>query len=378
MRGNRREGRVVKRPIKWEPVIVFFAVTMLVAGLTTLIVFPDKKQTPKKPNPTATAAATPLEPVIPDQPTPGPGVSLKEVESEEPIRVATANIYKRLSWSGAAADLSRLTDSSTDLIGLNEISPGRAASIRAWAASRPGWHFYSPPASPTPFRTANSLLWNDAKLVLLDAGSEYGSHSATRTYAVDSRWITWAKFRVRKTGTKLYFLVTHMDPAVERRGVPRPNRTVRANQIYMAKLKSFAEQLVKTRRKRAVAPNVIIVGDWNVNALADRRVKAAVLPFSTLEGRGEGPIISNYTALGFSFPPTSPKSRRWIDYVALWVKLPLGSPQLSFDKQYSLRPVNSDHNPVVVDLTLKHSRLKVVRQAPRPSPQPSPTPVAAG
>lgn len=353
-----------------------FAIAMLVAGLTTLLVSPGRTGAPKGSEPTSVAKPTDLAPSLPPLPTPGPNTQLKEVEDQELIRVATANIYKRLSWSQAASDLSRLVDSDTDLIGLNEISPGRAASIRSWVATRSGWHFYSPPASPTLFRTANSLLWNDDKLVLLDAGSEYGSPSATRSYAVDSRWITWAKFRVRETGTPLYFLVTHMDPAVERGGVPRPNRTVRANQIYMEKLKSYAQKLVKPARKGGVAANLIIVGDWNVNALADRRVRASVLPFSVLEGRGEGPIISNYTALGFSIPPTSPKSRRWIDYVALWTKLPLNSPQMSFDKQYSLRPVNSDHNPVLVDLRLKHSRLKKVHRDSPADTQPAPTPVA--
>jgi len=123
---------------------VVFAIAMLVAGLTTLLVSPGRTGAPKGSEPTSVAKPTDLAPSLPPLPTPGPNTQLKEVEDQELIRVATANIYKRLSWSQAASDLSRLVDSDTDLIGLNEISPGRAASIRSWVATRSGWHFYSP------------------------------------------------------------------------------------------------------------------------------------------------------------------------------------------------------------------------------------------
>jgi len=379
MRGKRCPDLAARRRTGIEAAAAVFAVVMLLAGVSTLVLAPRESSHRPQTDPTKWVLPAPT---VPPLASPGPGANLETVIQQVPMRVATANIYSRMSWSRAAADLTRLVDPNTDLIGLNEISPGRAESIRAWVAARPGWHFYAPPASPTPFRVSNSLLWNDSRLDLIDSGSEFGSRSATRRYAVDSRWITWAKFRVRKTGTTVYFLVTHMDPAVERGGVPRPNATVGANQIYMDKLKSFAQQLVNPRTKGDPPSNVIIVGDWNVNALADRRVAAAVLPYTLLEGRGQGPIISSYTALGFDFPPTSPRSRRWIDYVALWAKMPLGGPELSFTKQYSPRPVYSDHNPVIVDLVLKHAGVKVVGEASnrvRPnSPLPDPTPVAAG
>lgn len=379
MRGKRRPDPAARRRVGIESAAVVFAVVMLVAGVTTVALAPRESRHRSEPGSTKWVLPPPT---VPPLVSPGPGANLETVIREVPMRVATANIYSRMSWSGAAADLANLVDQNTDLVGLNEISPSRASAINAWVATKPGWHFYAPPSSPTPFRVSNSLLWNEARLDLIDSGSEFGSRSATRRYTVDSRWITWAKFRVRKTGTTVYFLVTHMDPDVERAGVPRRNATVGANQIYMGKLKSFAQQLVNPRTKGDQPSNVIIVGDWNVNALADRKVAAAEMPFAFLEGRGAGPIISSYTALGFNFPPTSPRSRRWIDYVALWAKMPLGGPELSFTKQYSPSPVNSDHNPVIVDLVLRHSGVKVVgegsKQVRSNSPPPGPTPVAAG
>lgn len=354
---------------------MLFAITMLIAGLSTLVLAP--RHGVRKPGLEPTPWVLPA-PMVPPLLTPGPKPQLVKVPERLPMRVATANIYQRLSWSRALSDINRLMDPNTDLIGLNEINPGRAVALQSWIATRPGWHFYAPPASPTQFRLSNSLIWNDARLKLLDTGSEFGSQSATRKYAVDSRWITWAKFRVRKSGTTLYFLVTHMDPAVERRGVPRPNGTVRANQVYMDRLLDFAAGLVKSTGRAERSSNVIIVGDWNVNALADRRVAASVLPFAVLEGRGEGPIISNYSALGFTFPPTSPKSHRWIDYVAVWSRMPLGGPELSFQEQYSPRPVYSDHNPVIADLVLKYFKLKGIGPGPDQDSMPGPTPVASG
>ena len=360
-------GRGRRRPLR-DVVVLTAATLILLAGVATVVLAPTTKPPKVKLPPLALPSPTaePLRSTGPDQ-------VLGWVPSRLPMRVATANLYQRLSWPRAAADLERLMDDNTDVIGLNEITPRRAAQIKSWLPSASNWHFYAPPTTPTPFRVSNSLLWNDARLKLLDSGSEFGSKSATRKYAVDSRWITWAKFRVKKSGTQLYFLVTHMDPAVERAGVPRPNATVAANLAYMDKLKAFVPELLKADKHGVFATNVVIVGDWNVNALADRKVQAARLPFVSLEGRGEGPIISNYSALGFTFAPTSTKSRRWIDYIALWAHLPEGSPDLTFNKQYSPKGGYSDHNPVIADLVLDYRTLKQVEQPLPPTPLPSPS-----
>lgn len=359
---DKRQWHSVRRPHR-ETAVVITAALILLAGLVTVVLSPRAERSTVKLPPLALPT-----PAVPSPPTAGPDPVLDLVHKQLPLRVATANIYQRLSWPRAAADLERLMEANIDVIGLNEITPGRAAEIKGWLGDDKGWHLYAPPTTPTRFRVSNSLLWNDARLRLLDSGSEFGSHSGTRKYAVDSRWITWAKFKIKKSGTNLYFLVTHMDPAVERRGVPRPNATVGANAVYMDRLKSFVPELTKAAKSGSSAGNVVIVGDWNVNALADRRVQAAAMPFVRLEGRGEGPIISNYTALGFSFPPTSPKSRRWIDYIALWSDLPKGNPELSFTKQYSPKGGYSDHNPVIADLVLKYRALRKAESELLPTP----------
>lgn len=272
----------------------------------------------------------------------GPAGGLKTVKVDYPVRVTTANIYQKLPWSKAVSDLSTLTVPGTDMVGLNEITPTRASEIASWVGSRPGWSFWAPPATPSRFRVENSVLWNSRNLSLLDSGSEYASRSATPTYAVDSRWVNWVKFEHKPSKTNIYFLVTHTDPAVERGGHPRNVPAVGTNLTYMRKLLEMSQTFAKDGV-------VVICGDWNVNAKADRSVQASTMPYAVLEGGGSGPLLSNYSALGFGIPPTSPESGRWIDYVAIWNQFPVGSPTLDFAKQYSATRVNSDHDPVTVD-----------------------------
>lgn len=341
-----------------EALVTAVVLLALAAGVV-LVLARQHPGTPPRGTPAPTASPTATSPTgVPPTPAPevikpggGPsgqehGGSLQTVRVDYPLRVTQANIYQGLAWPAVASDLGALTQAGTDLVGLNEITPARAGLIRGWVSSRSGWQFYAPEPRPTPFRLENAILYNERNLRLLRTGSEYGSASATPTYKVDSRWINWVELEHKPSGTHVYFLVTHTDPAVERGGHPRPVAAVGTNLTYLHKLLALARGLAKDGV-------VVITGDWNVDARADHAVGASSMPYAVLEGSGHGPILSNYSALGFGIPPTSPQSHRWIDYVAIWNAVAVGAPQLLFERQFSSTHVHSDHDPVTVDFRLR-------------------------
>lgn len=265
------------------------------------------------------------------------------------VVVATANLYTRLPWPAAQADLDRLA-SGADLIGLNEVTPERARQIAAWTAQRTGWELVRPTDVRSRWSGSNAVLVRTRTFDTLQRGVVFGSRASMRGYRIDSRWITWVQLREKRSGRPLVYLQTHMDAAVEHNGRPRGNAAprVRNNVQYMSTLSRMV-QAFQTNHE------VLVGGDWNVDARADRQVQHPQLPFTRLEARNQAArpgLRSTYSLLGFGVPPTSRYAGgRWIDYLAIWTR-PEDEAKAVVTGHQVLTGVNSDHNPLVATVRL--------------------------
>lgn len=305
------------------------------------------------PTPSALPSEIPVLALPPTVPTPGIPLASAEALAAALMRttditVATANLYVRLPWEKARADLDRLA-TRAGLIGLNEISPERAAQIRGWVAANPGWVFVRPTYAGNRWSGSNAVLVRTEQYDVLDNGVVFGSRASMPGYRVDSRWITWVQLVERTTARPLVYLQTHMDAAVETRGYPRQRAGARLsnNEQYMATLRAMAASFARTHE-------VVVGGDWNVDANADRRVRSARLPFQRLEDAGavdRDGLRSSYTLLGFGVPPTSNHAgNRYIDYLALWIRTAGSSATMV--RHEVLTGAHSDHNPLLATIRL--------------------------
>ncbi|HET7736553.1 MAG TPA: hypothetical protein VFK52_11290 [Nocardioidaceae bacterium] len=254
---------------------------------------------------------------------------------------STANLYVGMSSAEALADLNLLAQDSA-VIGLNEVTRERAGLLRSWASAREGWTFFSPTSPSNAYQGLNAVLVDTKVFKVLDQGVLFGSRSSMTGYRINSRWITWMLLEHKRSSTRVSWVQTHMDAAVESNGRPRggSGQRIRNNLEYMRVLQSTVERL-------AQAGEVVVAGDWNVDASADRQVQDPAFPYAVLQGYGSDDSLpglrSVYTELGLKSPSTSPG--RWIDYILTW-KRPAAERVLSVRDYRILAPVNSDHNPV--------------------------------
>ncbi len=264
------------------------------------------------------------------------------------VVVATANLYIAMPWAQAREDLERLT-ARADVIGLNEISPARAADLAGWTRDHPGWQLVRPVDRRSVWSGQNAVLVRTTRLEPLARGVVFGSRASMTGYRINARWITWVQLHDPVSGRGLVFIQTHMDAAVESDGRPRSGagQRVANNLQYMRTVQRMAEVFAPTHE-------VVVGGDWNVDARADRAVRSSRLPYRVLEGAsavGLAGLRTTYSVFGFTVPPTSRYAGgRWIDYLALWTRP--DHQHAAFTGQQELTGVNSDHNPLLAGLRL--------------------------
>ena len=229
----------------------------------------------------------------------GPVPAAEAAEAEPTrVRVATANLYVRLPWRLARQDLERLLGRA-EVIGLNEVGPERAAQIRRWLPS--GWSLVRPTDARSPWSGSNAVLVDRTRFELLDEGVVFGSRAAMPAYRIDSRWITWVRLQERETGATLVHLQTHLDAAVERAGLPRAGAATRVRNNAR-----YQRTVLRLVRSFAAQAEVVVGGDWNVDARADRRVGYRLFPAALLEAQQpDGRLRSTYSLLGLDVAPTS-------------------------------------------------------------------------
>lgn len=351
-------------------VLTLIVVVALLAGLLALIVWLTRSpSTPRHPitQPSASPSATPTSTT--PAPKPGQGVpttapkapppkidpgsgSLRTVHFNYPLRVTTANIKQGMAWGKTAADLSKVVLPGTDIVGLNESTPRRIPLINSWLRGRPGWH-YSAIDPRSHWQMDVSILWNDHNLQLLHAGNTYGAPANIPPYKINARWIAWAEFKDKRTGSHVYYMQLHFNAGYNQAGHPGHARSVAENVTYMHTLLGMASKFAKDG-------NVIIGGDWNVDARMDERRQSPALPYAMLSGGGRGPFQTNWAKFGFTLPPTD---HTWIDYLAIWLRTGATQPKISFLRQYETTHTFSDHHFLTTDIDLNQIRLLGLQKA---------------
>ncbi|WP_114559937.1 exonuclease/endonuclease/phosphatase family protein [Desertihabitans aurantiacus] len=272
------------------------------------------------------------------------------------VRVATYN----LNTGSAAATRADMDDLAgrVALIGLNESMGVEREATAAWVRARPNWRWFRPVsrAGQTRFKGSNAVLWDQRVFALRDQGARFGSKSHTPTFEIDERWITWVRLTHRESGQDLVWIQTHMDPSVERDGRPREDAEARieGNLTYMRELKALAA----AKSERA---EVLVGGDWNVDARADRRVGHHRFPFVVLEER-DAPaklpgLRTTYSHFGFDVAATSgpPQTGSYIDDLALWVRKAETARVVRFTDHHVVTGLRSDHRPLVAGLSIDHA-----------------------
>lgn len=263
------------------------------------------------------------------------------------MRVATANIYGGLSAGQASSDLAKATRRA-DVVGLNEIHSKRGKQIRSWVARHRGWTLYRPDASQSRWAGMNAVLVRDSMFEVKDAGYTYGAESRTPHFKISDRWITWVELEHRLTGATVFHLQIHLDPAVSRGGKPLGGAMfrVRGNAEHLHRLNALVQAF-------SARGEVVVGGDWNIDARGDQRVGYGLFPHAILEQGGN--LRSTYSELGFNVPRTSPGG--YLDAIRFY-KRPLTTQQvmtLTGHRVYT--DVRSDHNAVVATFRINPRRI---------------------
>lgn len=348
--------------------IAGLAVLVGLLGLIFWLTRAPSKQAPPTTAPSASPSTSPTPTTAP-APKPGQGVpttapkapppkidpgsgNVRTVHVSYPLRVTTANIKQGLSFGKAAADLSKVVLPSTDIVGLNESSPRRVGAIQSWVGGRPGWHYLATD-SRSRWQLDDSILYNDHNLSLVRAGNDYGAPASIPPYKINARWIAWAEFKDKRTGSNVTYMQLHFNAGYNQRGHAGHAKAVAENVTYMRNILKLANSFAKDG-------NVIIGGDWNVDARMDEARRSSALPYSMLSGDGQGPFQTNWQKFGFSLPPTD---HTWIDYLAIWLRTASTQPKISFLRQYETTHTFSDHNFVTTDINLSTIRLMGLQKA---------------
>ncbi|RCK69896.1 hypothetical protein DT076_07650 [Desertihabitans brevis] len=272
------------------------------------------------------------------------------------VRVATYNLNTG-SATATRADLDVLSD-RVALLGVNECMGVEREAIAAWVRARPNWRWHRPVSrgGETRFKGSNAVLWDRRVFRLRAQGARFGSRSHTPNFEIDERWITWVELTHRDSGRDIVWIQTHMDPTVERDGRPRKGAEARieGNLTYMRRVKALAAA-------KSEGAEVLVAGDWNVDARADRRVGHHRFPFAVLEER-DAPaklpgLRTTYSHFRFDVPATSgpAKTGAYIDDLALWVRRSKAARVVRFTDHRVLTGLRSDHRPLVAGLVIDHA-----------------------
>ena len=143
-------------------------------------------------------------------------------------------------------------------------------------------------------------------------------------------YVILAEFTHRETGQPIVVLNNHLNSHIEGAGHPYDLPRTRHAFEHIAHLRALIEKY----RDQAT---VIVLGDFNIDHPADRKVQAKGFPVDVL-----GPLVE------FDMPPhADTHGRRDIDYV-----LHTPSPSVRVTRSRVIEGLSSDHDPVVVDFAL--------------------------
>lgn len=238
------------------------------------------------------------------------------------LTVGTYNTLHSLSAEVFKRDLYNLTHTtSVDLLGLQEVhGPGRDAvmeNLDGWTAYRPGW---AGSQRQTP------VMWRTSAFEMVGYGTEL---LARGVFTLPDRWGNWCELLHKPTRRTVYLLNSHAHPHIERAGHPRSLPRTREAEAHFA-------ALVTAARYFGTQGEVFVTGDFNVDYVADRRVRYPRFPYTTFANahlipcwRGASRVVGTH-------------GNRTIDYV-----YHRRSGHVTFEHVKVLDGYHSDHKPVL-------------------------------
>lgn len=256
------------------------------------------------------------------------------------VGVVTMNQFRQLRPAEARADaLALAARPGVDIIGWQEAyrTGGALSSLNddRWASKRfPG----TKELAISWRRSAFSLESSQTRLLVRGVGPWQGRDP------FDDRYAVRLTLRHRASGQLLSVINTHLPQGAEdlaRPGTWRPTRNATRARMQLAGLTDVWDD----------APGrwVVGTGDYNFDAIADSRVRAAGGPARTLAGT----VVSSYAALGFAgLEPTHPASGRYIDYVQV-ARADLNRGRARFLGQRTVSGLRSDHRPLLAWVALR-------------------------
>jgi len=287
------------------------------------------------------SAGTTREVPIPRVGPAPPTRAASTIERRDVIGVVSMNEFSTLSVSQARADAERVTSNAgVDVVGWQEAQ--HFGSVFASLRQR-GWDTKSFPHGAKEL----AVSWRRSKFEYVSSSSRlvaWGVDQRTGRYPFGNRYIVRVTLRHRPTGRLLSVINTHLPHKAEDRD--HPGHWTTTSNAARARF-----QLERMRKEWEQAPGrwVVGTGDYNFDAVADRRVRLPKAPWSAL-----APVaLSSYAVLGArGLRPTHPPTGRYIDYVHA-AKADLRTGTLRFLGHRTITGLNTDHNALLARLVLR-------------------------
>lgn len=258
------------------------------------------------------------------------------------MRIATFNIYRRLGENRRLEDLrDLLATPDLDVAGLQEIVWDLDDNLPE------GWGFWQPDDNAA---RKDPLLWREDLWTSLDLGSRLvGERVEENGTSAPARYVNWVVLRHRPTDLVVAVANIHPNAGVEDDGHPEPLLRTREHTDTVTGAIAVLDEISATRH----CPT-ILVGDFNVDYGADKRVRHPRFPYSLLTSAG----FKCVWELGEQSTRTGrPHVGRTIDHV--WAR-GSATTEVAFTNvqtpsrwgSWAKGDVESDHLPVIVDLSI--------------------------
>lgn len=273
-----------------------------------------------------------------------PDVGLTEVDlpaKPAPVRQPAAPLTARVaSWNTLYSNSTsrvnaglRTIARSADVIGVQELWGGKRGPTER-SMAKIGW-------GVSDGNNAVRIFYDARKYRLLAEGSEkvlgvVRIEAGTAGRSIGPKSVQWVQLQDRRTGGVFFTVNHHIVPDIDRRGHPRKGAPKRLS-VYETQM---AGMLSLVQKLRPYGP-VVIVGDHNVDARADHRVKNPRFPYMVMRSAG---ILSSWAVVGAPKHGTQTSGRRLIDYV--WLTQSTGR----FLNHKILGAYGSDHHAVVATI----------------------------
>ncbi len=209
--------------------------------------------------------------------------SVANAASEQPeLVVGSYNIRAGVSTETFRSAVHSMTDSgpdSVDVLGLQEVnSKPKAAVLSSLQTS--GWGYYRPKIYTG---EQSPLLWRSDRFRLLSARSEMvagaryiGSEVPARGSWTHPCYVTVVHLRDLKTGSNLSVINVHLPSGAVKMGNPVPGRT----KLFRA-YRAVVVGLGRLTAQEQAEGQVLVLGDFNIGHVADKRVGRKNMPYKT-------------------------------------------------------------------------------------------------